>query len=195
MPVLLDPKLNLVVPLERADGTMLWAHAQPISKLVFDAHYLALAQAFTAIYQAGISMHAGPRVAANILRQTIASSGRDEATNRGLLAEIRRLTNIVLPGEGGYSVLPFEDAARKRLLDEDEIAEVEGLITFFILNSAIHRKTILPGFLRAANDLWGTSTTSSNVTEFVASLPTSTAAASTGGTAPTPPAPPSSIPY
>ena len=185
----LDHKLNLVIPIERDDGSQVFAHSTPISKLVFDAHYLLIGKAFSAIYTEGLSVITGPRLAANVLRQLIKDSGSLDGLN--LLSEMWRLTNIIVPGSG---IFPLEQALRMKLLNEDEIAEVEGAITFFTLNSAIHRKSTLAPILQNMCRLWGTLTTSCDATEYAASLQTSTKDESTGETTPTPARPVSAIP-
>jgi hypothetical protein len=88
------------------------------------------------------------------------------------MAEIRRLSNVIMPSEKGWQAVPFQDAIDKELLDDSDIAEVEGLIAFFICASAMSRKTEVQSVLQRMA-LWGASITSSNSTEFAASLPIS----------------------
>jgi hypothetical protein len=182
----LDDRLNLVIPIARGDSTI-YVHATPLSRDVFEAHYLVLSKAFTAMTTEGLSVVAGPRVAALVLKDVAQSSGRWEGpqgVEKTLMNEFVRITNVAMPGENGWESMPLAVALSRELLDADEKAEVIGAIVFFTANSALHRKEVLRMILSSLCDLWGTQTTSSGFTEFVASLPTSTEAANTGVTTP-----------
>lgn len=168
----IDKKLNIVVEVETSEGTV-FVHSTPISRAVFEKYFLIIGKTFSAIISEGLSFVSGPRVAAMMLKKIAQDAGvwegRDGIEN-GLMAEIRRLTNIIIPGPEGWKTAPFQDAIDKKMIDEDDIGEVEGIITFFICASAMTRKTeILPILERMR--LWGALVTSLNCTEYGASLP------------------------
>lgn len=176
----IDNKLNLVVQVEGEEGT-LFVHSMPLSRMVWERYFVVLSKTFSAMIAEGMSFISGPRIAALMLRKVAEEGGTWEGKDgvaNGLMAEIRRLTNVVLPGENGWSTLPYQDAIARGLVSEDDAAEVDGLIVFFICVSAIqHRKDVPDSLARMA--VWGGLTTSLNCTEYAASLPISTLAATT----------------
>ena len=184
----LDQRLNLVVPIERQDGATLFVHSTPVSRQVFEAHYRVIGRAHAQIKADMESLRSGPRVAALALRDAAKRFDLADATEHGLLAEIRRLTNVVLPTPAGNTVLPLETASERGLLDADEAAEIEGYTAFFTVISTMERKKTAAAILTLMGDLWETATSSLNSTDFAASLKTSTAAENTGATTETPPA-------
>ena len=190
--VQINRKLNLVVPVEVRPGVTYYVHATPIMRETFETYYGVIAKTFTEIYAKGLSVSSGPRVAALMLRDVAKAMGQWEGAQgveQGLMAEIRRLSNVVAPANGRWTTLPFEDALQQKIFDEDDLAEVENAVAFFTVASAMHKKAQLRPVLEATADLWGAQLTSSNATDFAASLPTLTSAENTGAKAT-----PSSIP-
>jgi hypothetical protein len=185
----LDRSLNLVLPLETDNGTV-YVHSTPVSRDTFERHYLVVSKTFAAMYQEGLAALAGPRVAAMLLRDVAMNTrGQNGSPNAwegsdgvelGLMAEIRRLTNLVMPSEKGWETIPFQDAISRKLLSPDDIADAESVIVFFICASAMHRRATLEAFLTGAASLWGAQITSSTSTGYAASLPTSIETASSG---------------
>jgi hypothetical protein len=181
----IDRRLNLVVPVEREGEANVYVHSMPISRAVFEDHFLILGQAYSMIYDGGIGVTSGPRVAAMIIRRVAERLGLWEGeggAGNALMNEIRRLSNAIVPNpKGGWQTLPFE-TVRERVgqenetLSADEVGEVENAICFFIVASAMHKKAVLPGILGLVGSLWETQITYSNVTDFAASLPTWTKA-------------------
>lgn len=173
----IDKKLNLLVEVETNEGTI-FVHSTPLSREVFERYFLIIGKTFASLISEGLSFVSGPRVAAMMLRKIAqdagAWDGRD-GINNGLMAEIRRLSNVVIPGTSGWKTMPFQDAIDKKAMDDEDVAEVEGLITFFICASAMSRRNEIGPVLERMR-LWGALTTSLNSTEYAASLPTSTTA-------------------
>ncbi len=188
----LDKALNLVVPVERDDGTTIYVHSTPVSREVFDRFFLVMAKTFSSLYTEGLGIAAGPRVAAKLLKSVASNMGEQQLANvqQGLIAEIRRLSNVIVPNEtGGWTPMPLDVAISHNLIDRDDADEVENAVTFFTLASAMHKKREARVILAEAAKLWGAEITSQSFTTFAASLPTSTSVASTGEKLP-----PSSIP-
>ena len=179
----IDRKLNLVVPVDGSAGRF-YLHSMPISQVVFEQYFMSISQAFSAIYGAGLNVVSGPRVAAMMLRRVAMRDGTwdgQEGVENGLIREIRRLTNVAMPAPGGgWRMLPYQELVDSKGIDDEDAATAENLIVFFILVSAMQLPAMRVNTLTAMGDLWVTSTTSSNITEFINSLPTSTPGGSSG---------------
>lgn len=181
-------KLNLVIPVDTAGGA-LYVHSIPISREVFERYWLPISKAFAGIYGQGLSVMAGPRVAALMLKKVSEEAGLWEGPDgveKGLMNEIRRLTNVAVPNRvnGGWEVVPYDDVVRQKRLDPDDLSEIENALVFFICASSMHREAEIQNILTGMSLLWGAQTTSSSCTEYANSLPTSTVIDSSGETAP-----------
>lgn len=188
----MTPKINralhLVIPVEQADKT-LYVHSTPIGREVFDTFYRVIAKTFARIYDDGLGIKAGPKVAAKTLKDvadelgTWDSDSPDAVTVKGgLMNEIKRLTNVFVPGDKGWQMLPLEDAVRTGVIDEDDADDIENMLVFFSVISRMHKKGVREIILEGALMMWGGHVESLTCTGFRDSLPTSTAAASTGAT-------------
>lgn len=175
----LNRKLNLVMDVETGDG-IIHIHSTPISRAVFEDNFLVISRAFTAVYTNGLGPVTGPRVAALLLKQEAETLGIWPRTQQSLMAEIYRLTNVVAPSEHGWETMPFDVARKRGILEENEIAEVENCIVYFICASAVHLKAEMGVALEGLSTLWGAQTTLSNVTEYTRSLPILTQDETTG---------------
>lgn len=177
-------RLNLVIPVEGDAGTF-YVHAAPISREVFERYFLVISKAFAEIYTQELNVVSGPRVAALVLRMTAENLGLWDGPNgikAGLMNEIRRLANVITLGPAGWTTQPLETAIQTKVLDADDVSEVEGAIVFFILASAVHTRNQIADILGGLNRLWDTQTTLSNCTDYAASLPTLTAGAASTAT-------------
>lgn len=187
----IDRRLNLVIPIERDDGSVIYAHSTPISSEVFDVYHRPIARTFAQLYADGLGLVGGGRIADKYLRDIAKEMGmwddnsqtKTAGVERGLIGEIRRLTNIMAPGERGWELLPVEDARKKDLISAQEAQEVDAAAVFFSVASAMHRKSSLKDLVDVALQLLDARTESLSCTEFLSSLPTSTEAASTGAKA------------
>jgi hypothetical protein len=187
----IDRHLNLVIPIER-DGGPLYVHSVPLALPVFQRYALVISRTFSLIYQQGLNFVAGPRVAAMLLQQVAESLGQwdgPEGVENGLLGEIRRTSQLIAPTESGWRGIPLQAAMARGMLDEEELSEVEGLITFFTVASAMHRGIEKKLALDGMAAIWEVLLSPLTSTAYSASLPTLTPAASSGVTAA-----PSSIP-
>ena len=178
----LDRKLNFVIPVETDNG-VLYVHTTPLSREAFELYYLTIAQTFTKIYTQGITLVAGPRVAYMTLKDVATQNGVWEGpggVENGLIAEIMRLSNVIMPVDKGWTTVPLEDAIAKSLLSVDDVDEVLGQVTFFTVASAMHKRTELPSVLGYVASTWGAQLSGLNSTEFSNSLRTSTETANSG---------------
>lgn len=150
---------------------------------------MVMAKAFAQMWGQGLTLITGPRIAALLLKECAEELGRWDdqplkdggvkyGVQSGLMPEIRRLSNVLMHGPNGWQMVPWQSVVDQKLLDEDEISEVEGVVCFFICASAIHRKAEIPALLKAT-DHWGTTGSSSTCTELLTSLQTSSAPATT----------------
>jgi hypothetical protein len=180
----IDRKLNLVIPLERADGGDLYVYSIPMRREVWEHFFMVLAKTFTVIYQGQLGWMSGPRVAGLLLREVAQTTMRadgssswwegDDGVEMSLLPEMRRLTSVLVPEGGVWRQVLLDDAVDKKLLTDDEVAEVTGALAFFTVNSAMHKPKVLAAMLNAAAGVWGWQITSSTLSEFRSSLTTST---------------------
>ncbi len=177
--VKLNRKLNLVMDIETGDGVV-HIHSVPISREIFEDNFLVISRAFTAVYTNNLGPVTGPRVAALLLKQEAETLGVWPRTQQSLMAEIYRLTNVVAPGPTGWETMPFDVAKKRGILDDDEAAEVENCIVYFICASSVHLKAEMAVAMEGLSTLWGAQTSLLNVTEYTRSLPTSTPEETTG---------------
>jgi hypothetical protein len=181
----IDKRLNLVIPLEDGEKTI-YIHSMPISREVFEANIFIISKTLSVLYEEGLTVFAGPRVAAMMMKNIATERGIWEGPSgveNVLMNEIRRLSNVVLPGENGWTTVPFYDATRNGTIDPETAAEVEGQIVFFTCVSHMHRRKEIPALLHGMNEIWDSQNTSFNSTEWMNSLPTSTPEENIGATA------------
>ena len=180
----IDKRLNIVFTLERDTGPI-HVHSTPISRETFERYFIPISKTFAAIYGEGLNVIAGPRIAALMLRKVAEQTNTlegPEGVRSGLLGEIIRLSNVLMPNPaGGWQTTPLHNAIAQEFLDEDDVAEVEGVLVFFTCVSSMHTRSQIADILKMMQ-LWGVQTTSSNSTEFAASLQTSNPEENTGVT-------------
>ena len=183
--VAINNSLNLVIPIETPQG-VIYAHSCPIAHEVFDRFYFVIGKCWSRLFKEGLGEVAGPRIAAKLLRDIAKADGildGEGGVDLGLLREIQRLTNILLPKDtGGWQTLPFEEAVHRHALTAEDASEVENAAVFFTLGWSMLRRNVREIFVTGAAELWGAQTTSLNTTEFCASLPTSTGTENSGKT-------------
>lgn len=174
----LNDKLHIVIPIYGDDGDTIVAHVHsaPISRDVFDAHFMLLGRTFAAIYSSGLGPVAGPRVA-HLLLKKMAAEQNDEVGAVALMAEIVRLTNVMLRTEKGWEAIPYQTVLDHGMLPAEDLAEVTNSLVFFTVLSSTHRRMERREMMAGAAKLWGAQISSQDFTEFAASLPTLTPAA------------------
>lgn len=182
----IDKRLNLVLKVERDDGKFLHVHSVPIPHAVFITYDIFLAQTWTGIMTGGIGSASGPKVAASMLKRIAISDGDWEGPSgveAGLIGEIRRLTNVMVPSAaGGWETVPLDIAIARNEIDEEDLHDVMNAVVFFTLVSHVPAKKDRKGFLDGMGRLWGGLITPLNSTEYAASLPMLTPAENTGVT-------------
>jgi len=184
----INEKLNLVVPVDTATGKI-YVHSVPLQLEAFERYYQLIWNTFSRIIvteNETAGTIGAVRVAAMMLKTVANSMNAWEGPMGGaeLMAELRRLSNVIVPGDNGWQTMPLEDAVRTGLLDPLDKSEVENAIVFFIVSSAMHRREMLRRVLQGMETLWDAQITSSNSTEFIASLPKLNEAENTGAKTP-----------
>jgi hypothetical protein len=176
--------LKLVLPVRGdKEATVVHAYHTPISRAVFEANYRILAGTRASMLAKGTAymMDAGPRIAALAL----ADEGKRDAADQGekgdggataLLGELRRLTTILAPGQGGWEMLPVDAAIAQGAIDAEEWDEVASALVFFTCVYAMARKSEKARVASVTALTLGGEITSSSATAFADSLPTLTKA-------------------
>jgi hypothetical protein len=198
----INNRLNLVIPVEQ-NGSVLFVHSMPISPETFDQHHLIIAKTFSAIYSEGLGAMSGPRIAGKILRDIAKKDGAWDGplgVEAGVVKEIQRLSNVVIPDGGpaaldkkespdvwrapAWKTVTLHEALARDLIEEDDREVVENALVFFTVVSSMHTKGVLRGVMETVCGLWSAQTSLLSCTAFAASLPTSIATANSGETAP-----------
>ncbi len=167
-----------------------WVHSVPLGEAVVDRYFMTLGQTYNAIFSQGLGFTAGPGHAMRVLRHIATQRGvwnddpksESVGVQRGLVEEMRRLTNVVAVGREGY--LPLQIAVDQGVISQEDCREVENAIAFFIVASATLNRANREGVLTAAGEIWGAQLSSSTFSEWLSSLKTSTSAGSSGATSP-----------
>lgn len=182
--VKLNRKLNIVLPPFTTDKGLVYVYSSPISLPVFREHYRMLGRTFTEIQRLGYGPITGPSLASYVFRDEAKAFG-DEAHSEMLVHEVKRLSFVMYPNNNGWGNMPLVTAVKQGILSEEQSDEAENFLVYFTCASWIK----LPSeaiAMESLRTLWQAQITSSTVTEFMNSLPTSTPEENTGETAPTP---------
>lgn len=185
MAVTLGKSLYLTIPIETAQG-ILYAHSAPVAREVFERYFLVIGKTWAEIFNQRLGMASGPRLAAMLLRDIARQEGTLDGptgVQQGLLREIERLTNILIPSQsGGWETIPFEEAVRRNAVTAEDASEVINAAVFFTVASSMLRGSVKELYIAEAAGLWGGQTSYLNATEYGASLKTLTETATTSET-------------
>ena len=178
----IDESLNLVVPINHANGQTYWVHSTPISAEVFENFYDPIARTFTKLWQTGIGVTASPRIAYFAMRDLCIQNGTWEGP-QGIeelfCNEVWRLTNVLMPTDKGWNMVPFSDLMRRDTFTKRELSEVQNILIFFTVNFCMHKQQVLRLIMSMSQNTWDARVTLLNCTAFRDSLAISTVAAST----------------
>ncbi len=187
----IDRALHLVLPIERDDGVVLFAHSTPIEEATFIAYHRPLMMTYAQLDADGLIRSGGIRNADLILKEVSERIGiwKDDpqtksiGVERGLLGEIRRLTNVFAPTGTKWEAVPLDECVNRDVLSEREAREVAAGAVFFTASSRAFPRQNLREFLQICSSRIGASVVYSNVSGFASSLPTLTAGENSGATA------------
>jgi len=175
----IDRKLHIVIPIEVEDG-IVYVHAKAIGADIFDRFYKPIAKAHSAMYFDKLGPFSAPKVADKYLRDVSQELGIWEEVQRGLIAEIHRLTNVIRMTDKGWESVPYEEVRKKKLLEPEDLAQIEAALVFFTLGSAMYPARERRAIIDSAISLWNARTESLNSTDFMNSLATSTETENSG---------------
>ena len=170
----IDRHLNLVLKVEREEGP-LYVHSTPISEQLFDKYFFTISKTYEAL--ASVSgeylLRMGPRVAARMLRRVAeADEAWDGPTGikSGLVAEIRRLSNVLVLSAAGWETIPLQEALDRKFFSQDEFSEIENAIVFFTVCSVSMKRAEANSILTTLFTALGDVVTSLNSSEYQHSL-------------------------
>ena len=182
----LNRKLNFVIEVETESGKSAWVHTTPILNETFKQFYAPISRAYLELFTGGGGDLTGPRVAAFVLEKHAKELGVWDGPNgvrHGLLEEIRRLSNVVMLTDDGWETLQYADAVKRKVFTPDDFQEVEHVLCFFTLVSAMAPKGQQRGHLEFMSQFWSVRPESLDFTGFVAGLKMSSEAVSSGAKA------------
>jgi hypothetical protein len=198
----IDKRLNLVIVLQRADEDdendttpPIYVHCTPLLLETVKTYHMVLAKAFSALMSERLSVTAGPSVAAYTLEEVAKTTYRSpgvswwegpDGVEQGLFAEMRRLSNVILPRQNGWGMKPLQmalDGDSEVVLGPDEATGVMNQLAFFMVISAIAPVRDRSKLIKGGAYLYDGQTTLLSSTDYTASLMTSTVAGITGANA------------
>lgn len=156
------------------------AYHSPLSKEAFEASFRLIAATKAALFDTTDKALVidGPNLALLVLKDEGArlAKKREEPGDGGaesLIAEITRLTMVVMPGPEGLDLTPVSAAG----IDADEWEEALSALVFFTVNYALTPKSEKPDRVGSLAAILDFSTTSLSAEAWMNSLKTSTVAA------------------
>lgn len=167
----IDQSLNLVATVER-ESVPLYVYVTPFPYEVIEQYYGILGQTFSRFYQ-DIGQIGSPRVAGMMLREAAKAAMPDGYTGNTVFDEIYRLSRVVTLVNGEWKSYPLAQALEKEIISKEEWRDVEGEVCFFIVSCAMQKRNLIPALVGKVLSMYGAQLTSSSVTAFLASLPTS----------------------
>lgn len=176
----INEKLNLVLPLRRDEEgvPVVWGYHTPISQEVFEACFRVLGATKAAMFAKGDSYLArvGPQVASLLLKDEAVKDRADRGMPPSdeeavaLLADLKRLTLVMAPGQNGWEQVPVDVAIARGTIDADDWREAESGLVFFTCLYSICARSAKKITGNGTAALLGGSMTSSAPTEYCAFL-------------------------
>lgn len=178
----ISKQLNIVIPVETEKNGKIFVHSTPINRDVFDEYYRELGKVFDECFDVSNSAHtmlSAPQLAYSSLKRVSKESNRWDGNGGvefGLVNEIKRLTNVAISDENGWSSFPLDVVIKRGLIDEDERIEVLSGLIFFTCISRVAPAEIRTTFLEMAGSLRNWDFTLSDSSGYLSFLKKSTAA-------------------
>lgn len=172
----INRNLFLVCTVERDDGALLHVHSAPIGSELYKSHFLLLEEVYGHYMSKRSILGLGARNAALYLAQVAAEQGKKDEVERGLLPQIRALTNVAFfdRANQSWADMGYQDALDEGKIDPEEQDEIEGRIIFFTAAWHIIHRQDRERMLRSAMHLWSAQIVLLNYTAYLSSLQTST---------------------
>lgn len=184
-----DLKLVVPVKLDNDGEPIIYAYHNPIPREVYEVNFRLLRDTKVSLIGTSPRHAFAARGDASLY---LSEAGAALAADRGiegdggastLLAEIKRLTTVLVPGAQGYQMLPIDTAIQSGAIDADDWSDAENAIVFFTAWVAGTPRREMTAAAVLAASLTGGSTTSLPPMEWAASLQTLTQPATSGGAA------------
>lgn len=185
----IDRRLNIVIEVtNEEDGVACYVHAAPIAEEVFNANYLLLARVIADLYGQGFTVAMSTRLAKRHMLKVAEELGLKEEC-AALIAEMHRNVNVLAPVAAGWDKIPYDEALKTGIIDEEDAAALGNLLCFFTAASWVQTPVEMVKMVHPVFHQNGVRTTSLGSMEWINSLSTSMKEDPTG-----PKAPASSIP-
>lgn len=169
----IDQSLNLVSIVER-DVFPLYVYVTPFPYETVENYYPILARAFSQFYQ-DVGQIGAPRVAAMILRKLLKGMQLPDDGSPTLVDEISRMSQVVAWDGSAWKQYPLASAIDRGVITQDEWRDIEGEVCFFIVGSAMQKRSLIPSLVGGVLSMYSAQLTSLSCMEYRASLPTSKA--------------------
>ncbi|MFV8801293.1 hypothetical protein ACNSO8_22195 [Yersinia sp. LJYL362] len=166
----IDKNLNLVSTISRDGGNPVYLHVAPFPYEVIEENCLLLGNMFSS-FISQVGGLGSARIAAMMLRKKLKQDQElSGASGPTIVDDIQRLTTVIYNDNGEWKSSPFDAAMKNGVITADEYRDTEGEIVFFMVSSAIQKKELIAPTVGAVIGMYGGQLTSSNATEFRASL-------------------------
>lgn len=166
----IDKNLNLVSTISRDGGNPVYLHVTPFPYEVIEENCLLLGNMFSS-FISQVGGLGSARIAAMMLRKKLKQDQElSGASGPTIVDDIQRLTTVIYNDNGEWRSSPFDAAMKNGVITADEYRDTEGEIVFFMVSSAIQKKELIAPTVGRVIDMYGGQLTSSNATEFRASL-------------------------
>lgn len=183
----INSALNLTFPIRWNDANepTVYAYHTPISRQVFEMNYRLIGGTLAMLQSKSVGTNV-----VDVATLALKDIGRRDAQEWGLapglsiedggaavplLAEIKRLTSVVVPSATGYQAIDVERAIANKFIDAEDWAEAESALVFFTCGFATKRRS-LPAWAADLASPLGGSITSSTPSDWANSLGASTKA-------------------
>jgi hypothetical protein len=189
----IDRNLRLITPLETQKNGVAHIYSMAIERVIFEQFYLELGKVYSQCFDSKNPEHfilSAPQLAYPALKSISMKMGTWEIKNAegiviggvksGMINEIVRLSTVMINGNNGWESLPLHTAIQRKLIDEDEEAEVLSSLIFFTVVCRVAPTEIANYLLQASASMRNWVLTLSDSMEFMSGLPTLTKADAIG---------------
>lgn len=177
----LDRKLNITATIDAANGPF-HIHSMPVNRRVFEDNFELLAAVHARLNQPGMTARTSPAVA----RMALLKAAKEmdlQAEAQIVIAEIRRLTHVCYSSATGiYQFMPVASAIADKIIDEDDLADIDSYLIFFTLVSWIEPKMKQKMYMEILCHYFELATTQLSISDFASSLQMLTPDGNTGET-------------
>ena len=186
MQITSDLRLTFPIKWNDAGEPTVYAYHTPISRQVFELNYRLIGGTLAMLQSKSVGTNV-----VDVATLALKDIGRRDAREWGLpeglsvedggmavplLAELKRLTSIIAPTPEGSRSIPVDKALQANLISAEDWEEAEAALVFFTAGFSTKRRNLASVAADLASPLGG-SITSLLPMEWIASWPTSTAAA------------------